>query len=334
MSNSGSVDWVKWQIYCETEQAWKYWTLDADAAPPTTCPDDTAHAVNLASVDEVDRRTINEIVVQEESVRTGGRFQSFTIELNADAQATTTYALPAFVNMSALAIDFVTTGDMMGDTLNLFVAPETVVGALTQNVGIGDTVLHVSDSVLAIVAPGAFLIDLTDGVQTQSMGRVRSVDKAAKTLTVESAAVHNFGAATPTYVRFWVQMMRNWTIGPAWEYQIGDSKIGGSFVQQGVVVRCDYTNRSPPLRVGLLTAPVSIGDTVLSVDSSVCQALHYGNKVDLFDGTNSTPLGTVTLVDPSNNQITVSAAATRAYASGEHVRKTAKFFVAQIDILQ
>jgi len=40
----------QYKIYCETDAKWEHWLLDGDAAAPTTCPVDTAHAVTAASV--------------------------------------------------------------------------------------------------------------------------------------------------------------------------------------------------------------------------------------------------------------------------------------------
>lgn len=39
-------------------------------------------------------------------------------------------------------------------------------------------------------------------------------------------------------------MMKNYTLGPAWEYTVGGSKIGGSYVPAGRVVKVTYENKT------------------------------------------------------------------------------------------
>jgi len=48
-----------YKLWCETEQAWVYWTLDESADPPTKCPNNTAHTVDLGSraIDSTDSDT-------------------------------------------------------------------------------------------------------------------------------------------------------------------------------------------------------------------------------------------------------------------------------------
>ena len=48
------ADLLRYNIYCNSEQATKEWILDEDTAPPTTCPTDTGHVVTLASVSVVE----------------------------------------------------------------------------------------------------------------------------------------------------------------------------------------------------------------------------------------------------------------------------------------
>jgi len=333
---SASEDWVKYRIYCETEAAWVYHIIEDGDPLPTQCPNDTNHTVTAGSLDEIARRQTNEVVVQEESTKTGGHFVAETVTVLADAQATTVHDEVMYVNTSALSMHYVTSKEHMGDMFSVHVAPDTVVGALTAGVTAGDTVLAVSSTVTDNVFKGPCLISLFDGSQTEDLGRVKAIDKVNGTITIENAASQAFAAATPTYVRMTAVVVRNYEIGQPWEYIIGDSKIGGSYTPEGYIVRTIYTNRSPPLQVGQLTSDVAVNDTVLHVSEAACDALHYGDKIELYDGGNTDALGSVTLVDKNTLTITVSGAATQSFASATptYVRKTAKKLVAKVELLQ
>lgn len=56
----------KYKIRCSTENADKFWYLDQTNPPPTKCPTNTAHAVDLASVAVVQIGGPNEVVTQAE----------------------------------------------------------------------------------------------------------------------------------------------------------------------------------------------------------------------------------------------------------------------------
>jgi hypothetical protein len=127
-----------------------------------------------------------------------------------------------------------------GDSLEVHLAPDMIVGALTSNVSIGDTVLNVSATVLENMDAG-YRVSLFDGTNTDELGICTSKDVDAGTLTVNTASTKNFSAATPTYVRM-TQVMCMHEFGYAYERVVGQSKIGGSFMPAGVVFRFVYTN--------------------------------------------------------------------------------------------
>src|SRR5690242_1967618 len=56
----------RFRIHCITENLDKYWLLDNSAAPPTTCPTNTAHEVDPSSVTVVQIGEVKEVVTQYE----------------------------------------------------------------------------------------------------------------------------------------------------------------------------------------------------------------------------------------------------------------------------
>jgi hypothetical protein len=146
------------------------------------------------------------------------------------------------INISALSYEFAAGSEHIGDQIEIEVAPDLTIGALTADVNIGDTVLNVSSSVFDIVKKG-YDVHLDDGVQAQErLGRCADFDRIAGTVTVETASTKAFSAATPTTVQISVYVTRGLVIYQPGRYVVGESKIGGTLVPANRVVRMWYYN--------------------------------------------------------------------------------------------
>lgn len=276
------------------------------------------------------------VLLREDQGNTNGNFYNMCIVMNADADSTTVYEQQVLVNSTVLSVHYETKAEHEGDSMEVYVSPDTVVGVLTSDSFAGDNVFNVSGSVVQNVFRGAMLFELFDGVQSESMGRIVSVDSVNNQVTTEHNATLAFTASTPTYVRATGIFIDTCTFGDSHHSVVGESKVGGSSIPAGSLVRLRYHNRSPAWRVGQITSDVSIGDTVIDVDSDVINNLIYGEKIELRNDSNFSALGTVTKIDKDASQITVSSASTQAFlASGPtFVRKTAKKFIAKMEMLQ
>jgi len=73
---------------------------------------------------------------------------------------------------------------------------------------------------------------------------------------------------------------------------------------------------SPETTVGVLAAPVNIGDTVLTVNSTVIDNMWRGFLITLDDGVNKDVLGRCTAIDSGASTITVETATSYAFAAG------------------
>jgi hypothetical protein len=77
---------------------------------------------------------------------------------------------------------------------------------------------------------------------------------------------------------------------------------------------------SPETTIGVATATVNIGDTVLYVNSTVTDNIWRGFLVNLFDGVNKDFLGRCTAKDAGAGTITVQTAPTHSFAPGSAVQ--------------
>lgn len=226
------------RVYCSTDSKYEYIWLDTETHP-NNCPINTTHNINSALSSITERREQNIIRVMEEESPTGGNFKCETIVFNASASSTQTHEVQFLFDISILAVYMVTTNDQTGDQMEVIVAPETLIGVTTAPVSAGNTVISVSNTVIENIYKG-YKVIITDGVNTDSLGYVISKDPVASTVTVQTAATHSFAAGS--LVKISVYYVENYEFGPAWEYVIGESKIGASKLPANKIVRINYTN--------------------------------------------------------------------------------------------
>jgi len=104
---------------------------------------------------------------------------------------------------------FTDRADMDGCIVEMIVAGKNVLtGALIADANIGDTEIFVSPTVLQYAKKGYFF-EITDGVNSNVLGRVLSVDINTNKVTIETPLDNNFLAASPTYVLQTIYYVKN-----------------------------------------------------------------------------------------------------------------------------
>lgn len=228
----------KYRIRCTTDNKYEYiW----DDTLPTTCPANAAHSIDSSKTTIVDRRSQKIVEIKEETTPTGGFFMCETLPISVDASATTSFTYTWPIPITVLMVGFTSAAENEGDVMSLSVAPDTTIGTLTSNIGTGVSTLDVSQTVVDNIKLG-FHATITDGVNTNQLGRCLAINTVAKTITIETSTTNSFN--TNSLIKMTIYMMKNYTIGPAWEYEIGNSKIGGSYVPAGRVVKVVYENKT------------------------------------------------------------------------------------------
>lgn len=101
--------------------------------------------------------------------------------------------------------------------------------------------ISVSSTVIANTMLG-YYITLDDLTNSNDLGRV--IYKTLTKIYTENHPTVAFTAATPTYVRQNIYLMKDLAFGRDWCYEIGDSKIGGSYIPEDIIVRLKYHNNN------------------------------------------------------------------------------------------
>lgn len=201
----------------------------------------------VISIAEQQLKPLLRVAIEEESrdKHTGGHYQSQSFELTIDATTgmkEKTLSFPYAVSL--LAASWVNKAENDGDAIEFSIGENTTIGTIVAAVNASDTVIEVGKTVLDNVFVGAY-VKLTDETNTDDVGRVLSVDKTAKEITVETATTNSFAVATPTYVQMTVKIMPHLQlVGDNVPMNIGESKIGASYIPANMVLLARYDNIS------------------------------------------------------------------------------------------
>jgi len=182
------------------------------------------------------------VEVREEFIQTGGHFQAQTFVLDVSGETgmfSADYSFPIPVSMFCAQID-ASTG-MDGDEGEFHVGPDTIVGSITSDVAAGATGINVSSTVTDNVEKG-YWISLYDGANSEEMDMVLEVDKEAGTLLLQSPTTNAYSVSTPTYVKQTVKIVPHMVFSQNHRYELGRSRIGGSYIPANTTLRLKYTN--------------------------------------------------------------------------------------------
>ena len=232
----------EYKIYCNTDSKWEYmWGV----TPPTTCPTNTAHSVDLSSVSVAHVVAEKIVIIQEEEVPTGGHFGAETIIIDAGNFETKVKDVSWPIPISVLEIIVHPTTGMENDTISVDIAPNTTVGVLTATGATGATVHSVSSTVTDNIKVGYYACLAGHTGATAMLGRVLNVNGASGYITTEfPITVHDY-APTLTAVQQDIFMMHEHELPvSSVPFPIGGSKIGGSYIPANTTIRCTYVNSS------------------------------------------------------------------------------------------
>jgi len=227
----------KYRIWCVTEGDYVYaWGEDE----PTVCPNNCDHTID-ATKTTIERSISEEVVeIKEENTPTGGHYRCLGAAFDAANNATTTYDFSIPYPISLLSATVPTMDLQSGDVAHLDVAPETVIGVITSNVAAEATEINVSSTVMENIDIGRCLI-LDDGVNDERHAVV-AMNAVGSSVTIDTGTTNSYNVASPTYCKMSVCMAHNIEISSGTRLELGESKIGGSYIPANTTIRTTYIN--------------------------------------------------------------------------------------------
>ncbi len=243
---SANLTVYNYRLYCNTESTWKYdyW----GTVPPTKCTNDSSHNINSNSVNVIGQISQNKVSINEEQPpinqpATGGHFRRITKAFDIAPQTTQSLIFSFPYPVSILGGYMNTQNSQQGDITSIHIAPDTVIGVITSNVAINDTIINVSPTVITNIFVGAF-VNLTNGTNVSNLIEVISIDKINNTITLYSGSNLAFTASAPTYVRVTYVYNHMTEIGVAGPLSIGTLTTNASYIPSNTNIKIIYQNNS------------------------------------------------------------------------------------------
>lgn len=238
---------IQWKIFCDTEQIYTYGYLDY-LTPPEGCFNNNTHVCSQLPI-PLDKIYNNNTRVQEEKIETGGNFKVKTLECNIPAGVTgTTYEFDnSFPHpISMVNVFFNTYEHNNCDVLNVDIAPDTLIGVITQDYDVGVTSLcsmTVTDTVIENSMIGGYL-SIDNGITSASAGNIINIDKDNFTIDLIDPE-QNISFPAGSMVKLTVKMMEDYHLEAGTNrVLLGSVKIGASYVPANTIGRIKYTNNN------------------------------------------------------------------------------------------
>ena len=237
-----------WKIKCLTDNTHEEWKLyDTDPAP-TTCPVNSAHTVDLNDVTLRHVISHNLIKIQEEDVPTGGKWKARSFWFQGTTGPSETINQIVWKNpVSVFNVQYKSREQNEGDQAHLYIETKDagygvgVIGVLQAHGATGATGIYVDQTVIDNVLKADY-IQLAGGGNATDYMRIHEIDRENKILYFDEGLPFYFDATSPTFIKFRRYVFKDYWLGPADLYQLGNGKIGGSWVDAGNIVNVVYKN--------------------------------------------------------------------------------------------
>lgn len=212
---------------------------------PTKCPHDSSHEIDGSQTVIYKTQGTQAITVMD-AVDGFYQISSKKISIPSGQVGQTTevdVSWPCPITMWGLLVYFDPASD--GDLLDIINGPNTPIGYATQPISIGDTVLHVSPTVIAYIRRGLD-VSVSNGVGISDCERVTNVDHINGTIQVEIPVSINVPIGGPILLNIHVIKTFNieqCMISPN-GISFGNRSLIGKNIPANMIMRIKYTNNS------------------------------------------------------------------------------------------
>lgn len=229
---------LKYRVYCNTEDKYEYIWNDTT---PLVCPSNSAHNIDTNTITIVDTLETNSVNIIQESIITGGNYRTEGKKMTIQANSTEIQDFSWPYNISALTITFYTNSNNENDILNSYIAPNTVIGILTDNVSISNTVLRVNSTVIDNIKIGYQII-----INNQIIGECIDINKINNTITSSDAVTENYNIGT--YIQMTVNPIKDFILKSNTLYEFARKTIGASSIPANTVIQLKYQNNTDEVK--------------------------------------------------------------------------------------
>lgn len=232
---------TEYEYWCVNENDWiREWTNIA----PVVCKNNALHTITAVSAKRELEPNNREIITYEQNFKKAGTIDFFTESISLYAESGENEKIvswPFDINVYEITM-FPYSTNIAEDYVSTIINPGYTAGTTTSNIDSGTNVLPVSTTVLMYVRkPGWYVITITDGVNSEILGRVIGRDTSTNTLTTEYNITNSYSSGS--YIKVDYYMMYNFELFTTTTgLQTGISKFGGTLIPKNVPVKIIYTN--------------------------------------------------------------------------------------------
>lgn len=228
----------KYRLFCNTENNYVY---DWCESIPTVCPNNNVHIIDNSSISITDTIDSNTVNVIQASGDVGDNYRVECKCITAPANQTVSFLYSWPFNISIMNINWTSTEIHRGDIINGYVAPNTTIGVVTQQINNGDTIIHVSNSVFDYINNG-FYINITNGSQIIDLGQCICINKSNNTIKCENSANNTMKAGA--YLQMTIRNIKDLLFVEPESITIANKHIKSSFIPANINLKFDYQNNS------------------------------------------------------------------------------------------
>lgn len=227
-----------YRFYCRTESAFVY---DWNTITPTKCPNDTTHTIDPNSISIIDSITSNSvnIIQSSPSINDNYRVESIYISIKPNELYTSLFSWP--FNVGILTVNWNSGENNRGDIVNCYISPNTTIGAITQDIHQGDTVIHVSPSVLTYISKG-YNVNITDGIQNLNLEQCIDTNSIDNTITVQNQVSTSMKAGSA--VQMTIHNIKNIILTEPSQMRLATKHLSSSFLPANTQIKFTYQNNS------------------------------------------------------------------------------------------
>ncbi len=215
---------------------------------PTNCPvQPYTHIIDSNNIQIINKNyqeyiDIPKVVIQESTEDvTQGYFRVRHYTFACPSNTTTNYDFTFKYPVNISAVKLLCNEENDKDIINSYGIVSSPIGIITSNVNIGDTTIYVNSTVQQYMSIGANLL-LTNFVNTEDLGEILTM--YTDRVVVNTPTTQNWTTGN-TYVKMQVNNIVDFELHKEVPLlSLGDSKVGGSIIKPGVIIRVSYSNIS------------------------------------------------------------------------------------------
>lgn len=235
---------TRYQYWCVNEKDWIYQWI---TTVPTVCMNNAAHTINNVSLERSLEPGSRQIIPYEQLTSEQGTIDMTIdcVNVNATSAAETdvTWSCPFDIFLYEATIfsyDALSQGDAISITCN----PNFNPGSNTVVVTSGSNTITVDDPTLRYIKKqGWYVVTITDGTNTEVLGRVTSIDRTTGTLTLENSTVNSYAIGSTIIAN--KILVNNYSLHQtAGGIKLLNKKVGGFYLPANTPVFIQYFNNN------------------------------------------------------------------------------------------